>query len=57
VELRAALAATLPRYMLPTRWLELDQLPKNANGKIDRVRLRDMLADSSPDALTARDVA
>jgi acyl-coenzyme A synthetase/AMP-(fatty) acid ligase len=22
--------------MLPSRWLELDVLPKNANGKIDR---------------------
>ena len=34
--LRRELAELLPRYMLPTRWLELPELPKNVNGKIDR---------------------
>ena len=33
---------SLPAYMLPSRWLALDALPKNANGKIDRKRLREM---------------
>ncbi|MET7403668.1 AMP-binding protein, partial [Dactylosporangium sp. NPDC005572] len=33
--LRAELSATLPTYMLPTRWLALDRLPVNTNGKID----------------------
>ena len=40
VDLRAALSEQLPRYMLPTRWLRLDVLPVNANGKIDRPALR-----------------
>jgi acyl-coenzyme A synthetase/AMP-(fatty) acid ligase len=35
-ELRRELSAALPSYMLPARWLELDVLPKNQNGKIDR---------------------
>ncbi len=41
--LRAALARTLPTYMLPTRWLAFDALPTNANGKIDRRALREDL--------------
>ena len=35
-KVREALRRVLPAYMLPTRWLELDRLPKNGNGKIDR---------------------
>ena len=38
--LKAALAASLPTYMLPSRWARLDVLPKNQNGKIDRPALR-----------------
>ena len=29
------------RYMLPARWLALDALPKNQNGKTDRPALRE----------------
>ncbi|WP_448187845.1 amino acid adenylation domain-containing protein [Azospirillum sp. sgz301742] len=43
LELRARLAGRLPAYMLPTRWAVLDPLPKNANGKIDRRHLCDMV--------------
>jgi len=39
--LRAALRETLPDYMLPNRFVFWEDLPKNANGKVDRVRLRD----------------
>jgi acyl-coenzyme A synthetase/AMP-(fatty) acid ligase len=35
-DLRKELGALLPGYMLPSRWLRLDSLPRNANGKIDR---------------------
>ena len=38
--LRKRLAALLPGYMLPQRWLRYDALPRNPNGKIDRLRLR-----------------
>jgi len=38
--LREGLARLLPAYMLPVRWLCLEALPRNANGKIDRPRLR-----------------
>ena len=39
--LRADLRAVLPAYMLPNRVVVATDLPKNANGKVDRVRLHD----------------
>jgi len=39
-ELRASLAALLPGYMLPARWMRCDALPRNANGKVDRPQLK-----------------
>jgi amino acid adenylation domain-containing protein len=44
---RQDLAKTLPSYMLPSRWLALDRLPKNANGKIDRPQLRKMFENEA----------
>ena len=42
--LKQALRATLPQYMVPSRWLALPVLPKNANGKIDRSEIRRLFA-------------
>lgn len=39
--LRRELSKTLPAYMLPSRWREFDELPKNVNGKIDRRAIRE----------------
>lgn len=39
--LRKELSRVLPSYMLPARWLSFNKLPKNANGKIDRPKLRE----------------
>jgi amino acid adenylation domain-containing protein len=39
--LRSRLSRELPAYMLPSRWMAMERLPKNANGKIDRRRLRE----------------
>jgi D-alanine--poly(phosphoribitol) ligase subunit 1 len=39
--LRADLKTLLPAYMLPNRFVLCDELPKNANGKVDRARLKD----------------
>ncbi len=38
-ELRAALSAQLPEYMLPSAFVLLESLPLNANGKVDRKQL------------------
>ncbi|MEM1232297.1 MAG: phosphopantetheine-binding protein, partial [Pseudomonadota bacterium] len=40
-QLRAALQATLPDYMCPTRYVHLQAIPQTPNGKVDRKRLRE----------------
>jgi len=37
--IKARLRASLPDYMVPLHWLILEQLPRNANGKLDRKAL------------------
>ena len=40
-DLRQRLTDALPAYMIPSQWKPFDSLPLNANGKIDRPRLRE----------------
>lgn len=40
---------TLPEYMLPNHCIFLEYLPKNANGKIDRVKLKNSLVSLQKD--------
>jgi acyl-CoA synthetase (AMP-forming)/AMP-acid ligase II len=37
--MREKLSASLPKYMLPTVFNRMDQMPRNPNGKIDRAKL------------------
>jgi amino acid adenylation domain-containing protein len=46
-QIRERLGALLPAYMLPSRWLAMDVLPKNVNGKIDRKKLRELFAEEA----------
>jgi amino acid adenylation domain-containing protein len=39
-EIKKQLMQTLPKYMIPTKWIQLDHFPLNANGKIDRLELK-----------------
>ena len=39
--LRTALAKSLPSYMLPSKWMAFETLPRNANDKIDRPAIRE----------------
>jgi acyl-coenzyme A synthetase/AMP-(fatty) acid ligase len=48
---RESISRLLPAYMLPARWQQLDALPKNVNGKIDRKALRgDFVRGLAPSA-------
>ena len=40
LDLKRQLARTLPRYMMPQRWMALEQMPRNGNGKADRPFLK-----------------
>ena len=41
-ELRSFLGRFLPEYMIPSRYMQLDALPLNTSGKVDRRALPDM---------------
>ena len=41
--IRAGLKPLLPSYMIPVVWQAYDVLPKNANGKIDRKKLSELV--------------
>lgn len=49
--LRRSLEADLPDYMLPSHYRCLDALPSNANGKVDKPGLLQLLKDSAPASL------
>jgi len=42
VRLRKDLSLMLPSYMVPNRFVVSRELPKNANGKVDRARLKEL---------------
>jgi acyl-coenzyme A synthetase/AMP-(fatty) acid ligase len=42
--MRQALATMLPDYMVPSRVVQVDEFPLNANGKVDRKQLAEQLA-------------
>lgn len=42
--LRREIGTQLPRYMIPGRYVRMELLPRNTNGKIDRLRLKELVA-------------
>jgi len=49
-KLRKKLREALPSYMLPARWLQMPELPRNVAGKIDRRGLKERFAESARNA-------
>ncbi len=42
-EFRKHIASILPKYMIPTVYIRMDELPRNNNGKIDRLMLKNQI--------------
>jgi D-alanine--poly(phosphoribitol) ligase subunit 1 len=42
VAIRKELIRSLPKYMIPTKWIKVEQFPLNSNGKIDKKELKKM---------------
>ncbi|KAI8835767.1 hypothetical protein BJ741DRAFT_199573 [Chytriomyces cf. hyalinus JEL632] len=40
VQVKEALAVSLPAYMIPSKWIPVSGLPTNSNGKLDNLKLR-----------------
>jgi acyl-coenzyme A synthetase/AMP-(fatty) acid ligase len=38
-DLRRAVSGALPKYMIPSTFIKMENLPRNVNGKIDRLLL------------------
>lgn len=51
---RRELARLLPGYMLPSRWSAWERLPRNAAGKLDRRRVREIFHRQAHDRESAR---
>ena len=49
---RKAITGLVPKYMVPAKWAELDDLPHNVNGKIDRPALRERFSPTPAGAAT-----
>ena len=42
-EFRKQIAGILPKYMIPTIYIRMDEMPRNTNGKIDRLMLKNQI--------------
>ncbi len=42
-DFRIKIGTALPKYMIPTVYIKLDSLPRNTNGKIDRLYLKEKI--------------
>lgn len=42
-QLRKVIGTALPKYMIPNRFVFMEELPRNTNGKIDRLKLKGSL--------------
>lgn len=45
-DMRRRIGAVLPKYMVPSSYIKLGELPRNTNGKIDRLKLKESIHES-----------
>ncbi|MBR1477588.1 MAG: AMP-binding protein [Lachnospiraceae bacterium] len=50
MEIRHYLAETLPFYMIPAYFIQVDEMPLNSSGKLDRKKLLEVISERSEDA-------
>lgn len=43
INIKKALATQMPKYMVPTEFVQMGLLPRNTNGKIDRLKLNEII--------------
>ncbi|QOT00203.1 amino acid adenylation domain-containing protein [Brevibacterium sp. JNUCC-42] len=55
-EVKASLAEILPGYMIPSYLIQLDQMPVNTNGKVDRKALPVPVLESTRELIEAENV-
>jgi acyl carrier protein len=55
VTLPGYLAERLPDYMLPSKMIKVEKIPRNTNGKVDYPRLPDPFAETGRERLPPRD--
>jgi acyl-CoA synthetase (AMP-forming)/AMP-acid ligase II len=46
-ELESFVRKQLPYYSVPERWMRVNDVPLNANGKVDKARLKELAAELS----------
>ena len=46
-EMRKVISSVFPKYMIPTKYAWYQELPRNTNGKIDRLKLKELLNEQN----------
>ena len=46
-QIKKTISKSLPRYMIPNIYIRVQEMPRNPNGKIDRLRLKQWVLDES----------
>ena len=46
-DFRKAISNVFPAYMIPSEFIKMDELPRNTNGKIDRLKLKTLANEES----------
>lgn len=41
--MRKHIGTALPKYMIPNVFIKLEEIPRNTNGKIDRLKLKESI--------------